>query len=64
MFDRDEERRLDLECLRLAADFRQIASDTLNPDLKSQCLRMAQMWSEQCADRAAEPVAARAVAVH
>ena len=50
MFDRDEERRLELECLRLAADFRQIASDTLNPDLKIQCLRMAKIWADQTPD--------------
>ncbi|MBB5049768.1 hypothetical protein HNR60_004552 [Rhodopseudomonas rhenobacensis] len=56
MFDRDEERRLELECLRLAADFRQIASDTLNPSLKRQCLAMAEIWAE-ATDDPAEQVA-------
>ncbi len=61
MFDRDEERRLELQCLRLAADFLQIASDTLNPDLKIQCLRMARIWAEQAPT---ERVAPLSLAVH
>jgi hypothetical protein len=35
-----------LECLRMASDFRQLASETLDPDLKAHCLRMAKQWSD------------------
>jgi hypothetical protein len=41
---RDDERR-ELECLRLASDLRQLAKDTLDPELKAHCLRMAKHWS-------------------
>jgi hypothetical protein len=41
----------ELECLRLASDFRQLAEDTLDPELRAHCLRMARQWS----DRADEP---------
>jgi hypothetical protein len=41
---RDDEKR-QLECLRLASDLRQLAKDTLNPELKAHCLRMAKQWS-------------------
>ncbi|WP_041802202.1 hypothetical protein [Rhodopseudomonas palustris] len=64
MFDRDEERRLELECLRLAADFRQIASDTLNPELRIQCLRMAKLWSEPATDGPTERIAPLSLAAH
>ncbi len=35
----------DLECLRLAADCRQLASDIADPDLRSHFLRMAEVWT-------------------
>lgn len=41
---RDDEKR-ELECLRLAADLRQLAKETLDPELKAHCLRMAKHWS-------------------
>jgi hypothetical protein len=43
---RDYERR-ELECLRLASDLRQLAKDTLDPELKAHCLRMAKQWSDE-----------------
>jgi hypothetical protein len=50
MFDsndrRDDQKRA-LECLRLASDLKQLANDTLNPDLKAHCLRMAKQWSDE-----------------
>ena len=41
----DDDCKRDLECLRLASDLVQLASDTLNPLLKAHCLRMAKLWS-------------------
>lgn len=64
MFERDEERRLELECLRLAADFRQIASDTLNLNLKRQCLQMARIWAEPTPDDPTEQASPLKRAVH
>lgn len=43
---RDDEKR-DLECLRLASDLRQLAKETLDPELKSHCFRMAKQWSDE-----------------
>ncbi len=37
----------ELECLRLAAELTQLARETSDPDLKSQFLRAAAMWSNQ-----------------
>jgi hypothetical protein len=45
--DSEDQRKRELECLRLASDLLQLASDTLNPDLKAHCLRMAKLWSDQ-----------------
>jgi hypothetical protein len=44
--DIEIERKRQLECLRLASDLTQLGRDTLNPDLKAHCVRMAQMWSD------------------
>jgi hypothetical protein len=46
MSDSNDHKR-DLECLRVASDLSQLASDTLNPRLKEHCLRMAEVWSAQ-----------------
>ena len=40
-------RKRQLECLRLAAELRQLASETSDPDLKAQFHRTAAMWSSQ-----------------
>jgi len=45
MSDLENDNRFELECLRLASDLKQLAKDTLNPDLKAHCLRMAKLWS-------------------
>jgi hypothetical protein len=41
MSDSESERKRELECLRLASDLTQLATETLNPELKAYCLRMA-----------------------
>ena len=48
---RDDQMR-ELECLRLASELRQLAKETLSPDLKAHCLRMAKQWSDEADERA------------
>jgi hypothetical protein len=45
--DRRDDQMRELECLRLASDLRQFAKETLDPDLKAHCLRMAKQWSDE-----------------
>ena len=45
MPDPENDNKSALERLRLASDLRQLAKETLNPDLKEHCLRMAKQWS-------------------
>ena len=45
MSDAESDSKFELELLRLASDLRQLAKETLNPDLKEHCLRMAKQWS-------------------
>lgn len=45
MPDSENDKKFELERLRLASDLRQLAKDTLNPDLREHCLRMAKQWS-------------------
>lgn len=45
MADSENDRKSELERLRLASDFRQLAKETLDPDLKEHWLRMARQWS-------------------
>jgi cytosine/adenosine deaminase-related metal-dependent hydrolase len=45
--DCENERKRELERLRLASDLTQLARDTSNPDLRAHCLRMAKIWSNQ-----------------
>ena len=47
MSDSESKRKRELECLRLASDLTQLATETLNPDLKAHCLRMAARLTEQ-----------------
>jgi len=42
-----ENGKLELECLRLASDLRQLAKETLAPDLKAYCLWMAKACSDK-----------------
>lgn len=44
----------ELECLRLAFDLMQLASDTSNLHLKAHCLRMAKVWSGEVNKKPAE----------
>jgi hypothetical protein len=45
--DRRDDQKRELECLRLASDLRQLAKETLDPDLRAHCLRMAKHWSDE-----------------
>jgi hypothetical protein len=45
--DRRDDQKRELECLRLASDLRQLAKETLDPDLRAHCLRMAKQWSDE-----------------
>jgi len=47
MSDLKNDRKLELECLRLASNLIQLATETLNPDLKAHCVQMASMWTDQ-----------------
>lgn len=47
MSDPDNDRKSDLECLRLATELIELASQTLNPALKAHCLRMADVWTDR-----------------
>jgi hypothetical protein len=47
MPDAENNSKFELECLRLASDFRQLARETRDPELKAQCLRMAEQWSAE-----------------
>jgi len=46
MSDFEDDQWSELECLRLVSDLMQLASATLNPDLKAHCLRMAALWTD------------------
>ena len=50
--DRRDDQMRELECLRLASELRQLAKETLSPDLKAHCLRMAKQWSDEADERA------------
>jgi hypothetical protein len=54
--DSNYDRKRGLECLRLASDLMQLATDTLNPHLKAHCLRMAKVWSDEAEKTPAEYV--------
>ena len=45
MSDSENDRKRELECLRLASDLTRLATGTLNPDLKAHCVRMAGIWT-------------------
>jgi hypothetical protein len=45
MSESNNQRKRDLECLRLAADCRQLASDVQNADLRLGFLRMSEVWT-------------------
>jgi hypothetical protein len=45
--DSNIERKRELECLRLASDLRQLSRETLNPNFRAHCVRMADVWTDQ-----------------
>jgi hypothetical protein len=47
--DSNNEQKRALECLRLASDLMQLSGETLNPNLRAHCLRMAGVWTDQAA---------------
>ncbi len=49
-----DQRKRELESLRLAADCRQLASDTVDSDLHSHFLRMAEVWTDLATRRSAQ----------
>lgn len=51
MSDSENDSKLEIECLRLASDLEQLANQTLNPDLKAHCLRMAKQWAGEADER-------------
>jgi len=45
--DSESDPKSQLECLRLASDLIEMANQTLNPELKAHCLRMAAVWTHR-----------------
>jgi hypothetical protein len=64
MSDSENDRKHELECLRLASDLTQLAAETLNPDLKSLCLRMANIWTDQAEQGPIGNIPLRSVSHH
>jgi hypothetical protein len=64
MSDSENDRKRELECLRLASDLIQLATEILNPDLKAHCLRMAEIWSDQADQGPIGNIPLRSVSYH
>ena len=47
MSESKNQRKRELECMRLASDLMELASNTLNPHLKEHCIRMAKLWPDR-----------------
>ncbi|BAL78201.1 hypothetical protein [Bradyrhizobium cosmicum] len=45
MADSENDRKSEIERLRLASELRQLAKETSDPDLREHWLRMARQWS-------------------
>jgi hypothetical protein len=45
MSDSEYSQKLDLECMRLASDLTQLASNNVSPALRLHFLRMARAWT-------------------
>ena len=43
--DSNDDRKRELECLRLASDLMRLAQHRLSPDLKAHCVAMAKFWA-------------------
>lgn len=48
--DMEHDRKLQLECLRLASDLAQLANDVPDAELKAICLLLAKEWNEKAED--------------
>jgi hypothetical protein len=46
-FDSENDRKLQLECLRLASDLTQLAKDSPDPEVRANALRMAKEWTDK-----------------
>jgi hypothetical protein len=64
MSDSENTRKHALECLRLASDLTQLASETRNPDLKAHCVRMSKVWTNQAEQSLIGSVRLRSVSYH
>jgi hypothetical protein len=62
--DTKNQRKRELECLRLASDLTQLARDILNPDLRAHCVRMAKLWSDQAHWNPFENISVQSVLYH
>ena len=62
--DPENERKRELECLRLASDPTQLARNALDPELSAHCVRMAKVWSDQCAQGPAGNSSVQSVLYH
>lgn len=47
MSDSENERKRELECLRLASNLVNLAGSVSDPHLKAHCIRMAKVWTDQ-----------------
>lgn len=54
MPDSEKELKGQLECLRIASDLMQLASQALSPELKDHCLRMAKVWTNRAESPSAD----------
>ena len=62
--DPRDDQKLELECLRLASDLKQLAKVTLAPDLKAHCLRMAKQLSGEADEPAKDDTAVDKGMIH
>jgi hypothetical protein len=60
----EDERKRQLECLRLASDLVQLARDSPDPYVKANCLRMANVWSAQAEEERLPTTRLGSFAIH
>jgi hypothetical protein len=64
MSNSGNDRKRELECLRLASDLTQLATETPNPGLRTHFLRMAKAWTDQTDHRPIENPPLQSVSYH
>jgi len=64
MSSSENDRKRELECLRLASDLTQLATETLNLNLKAHCVRMASIWNDQAEQGPMGIIPLQSVAYH